>query len=79
MERKLVLQSCMNSDSWGLLEMFILLTDDIVEFDMLSEGWDLDMECEHLGPDIDVKLDYLDHGDWLITILIARCPVSNGL
>ena len=80
MERKLVLQSCLKSVAWGLVEMSILLTDDIVEFDMLSEDWGLlDMQWQHSAPEIDVKLDYLDHSDMLIPLLIAKCPVSNGI
>ena len=79
MERKLVLQSCMNSTRWGLLEMSILLTDDIFEFDMLSVEWDLDWECKQFVLEFDVKLDYYDHGDLLISLLIAKCPVRNGI
>ena len=71
--------------------MSILLTDDVVEFDMLFNDiteldtlndWDqhvLGMQRQHFIPDIDVKLDYLEHGDWLTTLLISRCTVSNGI
>ena len=91
MERKLVLQWCLKSVSWGLLEMSILLTADVAEFDMrfhdifeldTLDDWDqhvLGMQRQHFAPDIDVKLDYLEHGDWLTTLLISRCTVSNGI
>ena len=78
-ERKLVLQSCMRSQLWGLLEMSILLTDDIVEFNMLSMEWYLDWACKQLNSNVDVKLYYRKHGDWLVSLLTARCPVSNGI
>ena len=76
MKRKLVLQSCMNNVSWGLLEMSILLTDDIVDFDMLFWVWDLDSECNQFLPDIDIKLKNYEHQDLIIPLLIAKCPES---
>ena len=89
MERNLVRQAGFRSETWGLVEMSVLLTDDIIEFDMLSDkfvnfdilsgDWDrhvLDMQWRYFAPDDDVRLDYIEHGDWLITLLIAKCPVS---
>ena len=79
MERKLVLQSCLTGDSLELLEMYILLTVDVIEFDLRSEDWDLDMKREQLYPDFDVKLDYYKPEDFILTLLIARCPVSTDI
>ena len=79
MERKLVMASCFTTSSWGLVEMSILLTDDVVEFDMISLDSDLDMECRQFVPDFDVKLDYYNHEELLVPLLIAKCPVSNGI
>ena len=79
MERKLVMTSCFTTSSWGLVEMSLLLTDDVVGFDMLSDGWDVDRECRKYVPDIDLKLDYYDHEELLVPLLIAKCPVSVSI
>ena len=73
------MESCFTTSSWGLVEMSILLTGDVVEFDMLSEGWDIDRECRKYVPDIDLKLDYYDHEELLVPLLIAKCPVSVSI
>ena len=84
MERKLVLESCLRRGSWGLLEMYILLTDDIVEFDVhpIKSVWedldDLVTAREQFSPAIDIKLDYKEHGDFLLSLLMVKCPVSNN-
>ena len=78
MERKLLLQSCLKSVKWGLVEMSIILSNDIVEFGMISET-DLEDLIDVQDPESDVKLDYLDHSDLVIALLIAKCPVSNGI
>ena len=79
MERKLVMESCFKTFSWGLVEMSILLTSDVVEFDMLSGCMNLEGERRQFLPDFDVKLDYYDHEELLVPLLIAKCPVSNGV
>ena len=81
MERKLVLESCLNRGRWGLLEMYILLTDDIVEFDVIFLDPENDLDelitiREAMAPDIDIRLDYKLHPDLFLELLIARCPVS---
>ena len=84
MERKLVLESCLRRGSWGLLEMYILLTDDIVDFDdyptrvMWDDLDDLDRVHEQLAPAIDIKLYYEHHSDLLLSLLMVKCPVSNN-
>ena len=79
MERKLVLESCFRSCSFRLLEMYILLTDDVIEFNMISEHLHLDMKLEQLTLAFDVKLEDYEQEGWLITLLIAKCPVSTGI
>ena len=78
MERKLVLKSCLKRDRWGLLEMYILLTDDIVELDMCTEYWNLDKCREKLSPTINIKLDHERYHHLFFFLLMARCPVSNN-
>ena len=82
MERKLILNSCLKFGKWRLLEMFILLTDDIVEFDVdicvkEDDMDELDRTREAMAPDIDIRLHYKQHGDLFLSLLRARCPVSN--
>ena len=74
MERKLVLESCLKCDSWGLLEMHVLLTDDIVEF------------CSGVGTSREllmtsamyIRFPYIQHEDLVLSFLMVRCPVSNN-
>ena len=78
MERKLVLEATLANGRWGLLEMYLLLTDDIVELKVCFKIQDyLDIEPEYRVPDIDIKLDYKNHPDLFLSLLIARCPVSD--
>ena len=75
MERKLVWESCFNCGAWGLLEMHILLTDDIVEFGLVG---DVDKSREVLmTPAMYIQLPYINHEDLLLSFLMVRCPVSN--
>ena len=78
MERKFVLESCLKSGFWGILEMYILLTDEMVEFEMPSDCkvWDLDTLRVCLSPLPGVRLNYKRQLDTLITLLRIRCPVS---
>ena len=78
-ERKLVLESCLRRGRWGLLEMSILLTDDIIEFDERCDRWSPDSIREQLSPAVDIKLPLGQHQDLFLSLLIARCPVSNIL
>ena len=79
-ERKLVLESCLRYGSWGLLEMYILLTDHTVEFDVVEPRiWNLDAVLEQLSPTMDIKLDYMEHQDLLLSLLVTRSPVSNSI
>ena len=84
MERKLVLEACLRRGSWGLLEMYILLTDDIVEFDVhpTSGMWDdldnLVTAREQLASAIGIKLDYKQYSDLFLLLLMVKCPVSNN-
>ena len=81
MERKLVLESCLHRGSSRLLEMYILLTDDVVEFNMISEDWFLDKKFKQFTPkgSKDVINVYYEEEDLLITLIMARCPVSTGI
>ena len=82
MERKLILESCLRSGRWGLLEMYILLTDDVVEINLEhSQAMKTSLELlrELLSPAVDIKLDYRKHQDLILSLLIARCPVSNNI
>ena len=71
MERKLVWESCLYTGSCGLLEMYILLTDDVVEFGMFSKDWCSNMRLTQYTP-----IKEAQHQDLLIPLLIAKCPVS---
>ena len=80
-ERKLVLESCLRCKAWGLLEMYVLLTDDVVELDQRHEDWNLPVDTvkelnSHL-PVNKIKLPYIQYPDLFLSLLIARCPVSN--
>ena len=79
MERKFVMESCLKSGTWGLLEMFILLTDDIVKLDDHScQSWeDPDTMHRQLATAINIRLDHKRHHDLFLSLLMARCPVSN--
>ena len=78
MEKKLILQSCLTSRSWGLLEMYILLTDDVIEFDdMSAECLNLEALREQESLTFDIKLDILQHEHLFLSLLMARCPVSS--
>ena len=82
MERKLVRESCLRSGRWGLLEMYILLIDDVVEISVLHKRtmkMSLEEMRELLAADVDIKLDYRKHQDLILSLLIARCPVSNHI
>ena len=79
MERKLVLESCLQHKTWGLLEMSILLTNDIVEIDMISKDLNLDTSYKQMARAIDIKLKYEKHQDLFFSLLKTRCPVSNRI
>ena len=80
MERKFVLESCLTSGQWGLLEMYILLTDDILEFDGGHKEYDYpEAFRERMAPAIDIKLYYRQHQDLFFLLLRIRCPVSKNL
>ena len=76
MERNLVLQSNLTSDTWGLLEMYILLTDDIVEFNLPGRVLHTCKLRTNLISVIDMKLNCKTHQDLFLSLLIAKCPVS---
>ena len=75
MERKLVLKLCLERKTWKLLEMYILLTDDIVKFDMRYVDWRRDMLGQLNMRAADIKLPHKQH--LIFPLLIARCPVSE--
>ena len=76
MERKLVMESYLKCKIWKLVEMYILLTDDIVELDMRYVNWTLDVLPKQLTASSD-KDRYKQHQDLSLRLLIAKCPVSN--
>ena len=79
MERRLLLESCLKSRSWGLLEMYILLTDDVSEFDdVRAEAWDLEALREEESLTFDIKLDVIDYEDLFLSLLMTRCSVSSA-
>ena len=81
MERKLILESCLKCGSWGLLEMYTLLTEDILEFEMISDDWNLDSLREQLSPVIDILFNYkiIEIQHLLLSLLLARCQVSSNI
>ena len=77
MERKLVLELCLKRRTWKLVEMYILLTDDIVEFDMSYVDWRMDILRQQYNPAADIKLPPNQH--LILPLLRAKCPVSKVL
>ena len=74
MERKLVLQHCLYNQDWSLLELYGLLTDDIIALDV-SGG--RDTGCHQMQTfDDDAKFRYHKYPNLLLTLVRARCPVS---
>ena len=71
MERKLVLDLCLKRRTWKLVEMYILLTDDIVDIDMRHVDWELDVFRS-----TDIKLPQNQH--LILPLLRAKCPVSKS-
>ena len=82
MERKLVLVSCLASCEWKLPEMLTLLTDDMIEFHeiCLPSGirntYTLRTQCT---PGIVEHDKFSYHQDYLLSLLIAKCPVSISI
>ena len=76
MERKLVLESCLTSGRLGLLEMCVLLTDDIVEFNLDEFMSYKSTLSTQLTFAMDIKLTYRYHQDAFLSLLIVKCPVS---
>ena len=89
MERRLILESCLQTHEWGLFDMYMLLCEDIVEFvvpDRMKllvstyvDHVDLyrkEKEWEHR--DIKFPYEYRNNPHLLLTILTVRCPVSNS-
>ena len=80
MERKFVLESGLASGRWGLLELCILLTNDVVEFDGGRRKYDyLETFREKLSPAIDIKLHYRKHFDLFLTLLRIKCTISSSI
>ena len=76
MERKFVINSCLKRGTWGLLELYTLLTDDIVNFNMRPEGFYWDVLNKQVTAAGDKNVDYKQHPDLCLSLLIAKCPVS---
>ena len=87
MEKNLVLESFLISRKWGILDMYILLTEDTVIFDdgyQMPYSLDAHVLREQLsivkgGAPIDIKLDWSKHQDLFLSLLMTRCPVSTIL
>ena len=78
MERKLVLES-LEYEILDLLEMYILLTDDIVEFDVRPGRCNLDTVRKRFCSDYHKTYTYKQHENLLLTLLKTRCPVSTSI
>ena len=78
MERKLVLK-CLNNDLISPEEMYLLLTDDIVEFDLHSDLWHMDTMSKQSSSPFGHKYSRSKHEYVLLSLLKARCPVSNSI
>ena len=87
MEKKLVMESCLRSHRWGLQEMHLLLTEDIVEFDVNCSCFERNTSFGLSTINNRQPLNIKCHGnqlkchgnqqqDLLLSLLIARCPVS---
>ena len=82
MERKLVLESCLASGRWQLPEMFTLLTDDMIEFHESRLPSDILRTYTlrtQLTPLVKVNFKLSYSQDYLLSLLIAKCPVSTSL
>ena len=79
LERNFTLEMCFKRGTFGLLEMYILLTDGIAELYVggCGDGDFLDRTREQLFPAVDIKLPHKQHEDLFLSILMARCPVSR--
>ena len=69
MERRLLIESCLRLDKWGILEMFVLLTEDIVVFEE-HQSWDLDVIREQLCPTTEMKLNNKTLQHLLLSLLV---------
>ena len=65
MERELVRNSCLKRGTWGLLELYTLLTDDVAVFNMRPESfyqnYVLKKQVTAAG---DKNVDYKQHPDF---------------
>ena len=64
-----------NDSHWGLLDMFVLLSEDIVTFDVNTQK----PIFQEMETNISSKFPHHEHGDLLLELLRVKCPVSNCL
>ena len=78
MERKLVLE-CLKKDEYDVLEMYILLTNDIVELDVRPSHSHLDTILKRFCSEFNKTYNYEQYEYLLLTLLKTRCPVSISI
>ena len=73
---KTILLDCVKGEfDWGVLDMYVLLNEDIFEFDVnVDRSFAFRIINDKLP-----KFPYKDHGDLLLQLLEAKCPISNCL
>ena len=64
--RAYLLKSYLGGPQWGYLEMYMLLAEDLVKFDLCHGN---EKTHKHFSTN--------GYPDLLITLLISRCPVSQ--
>ena len=78
-EKNIVLESVLDSHSWTVQEMFVLLTDKVIQFEVNDFHWGLELQ-ESI--ECDLHEDYYDRDeiqmqtDLLLELLRHRCKVN---
>ena len=75
MAKQILLDCVMENHNWGLLNMYVVLNEDILKFDVSGD--------RSLGAQQTInpipKFLYRNHSNMLLGILTAKCSVSNCL
>ena len=73
--KEILLDYVLENLQWGLLDMYVLLTEDIVKFDAFARG-PIDYWTKKHNVS---KFIHRDHTELLLKLLTAKCPVSDYL
>ena len=73
--KEILLDYVLENLHWGLLDLYVLLTEDITEFDTHARGpIDYWIEKQQVS-----KFIHRENTEILLKILRAKCPVSDYL